>query len=472
MKETFERELKLEPGEGFVLPELGGEQLPTRVFVSTYHDTPDLVLARHGVTFRHRSEDGTGLWQLKLPKGAARIELEQGGPPARPPLEMLALLVAYLRGRPVEPVARLRTRREGIRAQGAEIVDDSVAVLVGQRVTRRFRELEVELLDGDERALRRLGKELRRAGATSSEGLRPKLFRALELDVQSSPRVAAPGSSAVEALGIALGEQVRRLLLHDPGTRLGSDPEDLHQLRVATRRLRAFLRAARPLLERTWSEPIRVELGWLGGVLGPARDLDVLSDRLEADVATLGEDAGEGAGVLAQLAEERAAARRAVVEALTSDRYLALLDRLDHVSEPEPGATSATEAVSLTSVVRKEWKRTRKAVSAVGRSPADEELHAVRIRVKRARYAAELAAHELGRPGAGFVSAAKELQDVLGEHQDATVAEERLRAWADVGHGGVATARLIELEQSRKAATRDAWPEAWKELRRAAKRIG
>ena len=156
MKETVERELKLEPGEGFVFPELGGRVLPTRVFVSTYHDTPDLVLARHGITFRRRVEDGAGLWQLKLPRGAARIELEQPGPPARPPREMLGLLVAYLRGRDVAPVARLRTRRQGVLADGAEVVEDSVSVLVGQRVTRRFRELEVELVGGDERSLGRL----------------------------------------------------------------------------------------------------------------------------------------------------------------------------------------------------------------------------------------------------------------------------------------------------------------------------
>ena len=103
MRETLEREIKLAPGEGFVLPELGGERLPTRVFISTYHDTPDLRLARHGVTFRHRVEDGAGLWQLKLPRGAARLELELAGPPARPPAEMVALLPAYLRGRDARP---------------------------------------------------------------------------------------------------------------------------------------------------------------------------------------------------------------------------------------------------------------------------------------------------------------------------------------------------------------------------------
>lgn len=467
VKETIERELKLEPGEGFVLPELGGETLPSRVFTSTYHDTPDLVLARYGVTFRHRVEDGTGRWQLKLPKGTARIELEQPGTPARPPLEMLALLVAYLRGRPVEPVARLRTRREVVRADGAEIVDDSVSVLVGQRVARRFRELEVELTDGDERSLRRLDKQLRLAGARSQGELRPKLFRALELE---SPQVSAltPDAPPLEALGVALAEQARRILLHDPGTRLGSDPEELHQLRVATRRLRAFLRAARPLLDETWSEPLRAELGWLGGELGPARDLDVLADRIATDVASLGDAADGAAPLLAQLDSERAAARGAVTRALTSDRYLELLDRLDHVSEPE-SATGADDR-SLASVARKEWKRTRRALADLGAESSDQELHAARIRVKRARYAAELATHELGRDGAGFVSAAKELQDDLGEHQDATVAQERLEAWAGSGGSDVAT-RLVGLERDRKAAAREAWPKAWKTLRRAGKRI-
>ena len=196
MRETLEREIKLAPGEGFVLPELGGERLPTRVFISTYHDTQDLRLARHGVTFRHRVEDGAGLWQLKLPRGAARLELELAGPPARPPAEMVGLLPAYLRGSELVPVARLRTRREGIRAQGAEIVDDSVAVLEGQRVARRFREVEVELLDGDERTLRRLEKELRRAGARATGELQPKLYRALDLAGVVDVRASGEGHPA------------------------------------------------------------------------------------------------------------------------------------------------------------------------------------------------------------------------------------------------------------------------------------
>jgi CHAD domain-containing protein len=467
VKETVEREVKLAPGEGFVLPEVGGEIRPTRVFTSAYHDTDDLVLARHGITLRHRVEGGAGLWQLKLPRGASRAELEQPGPPARPPLELLSLLVAFLRGRELGPVARLRTRREVVLVDGAEIVDDSVAVLAGQRVTARFRELEVELVGGEESTLRRLVKELRSAGATPASELRPKLYRALDLPVPKEAARVARGTPPSVALGIALAEQARRLLLHDPGVRLGSDPEDLHQLRVATRRLRAFLRAGRRLLEPSWSGALRDELGWLGGELGPARDLDVLIDRLAADAEVIGVHAEGVEGLLAQLEAEREAARRLVVGALSSDRYLALLDRLEHVSEPE----SSGDDTSLREIWRAEWKRTRKAFSRLDDGSPDADLHRGRIRVKRARYAAELAAHELGKDGTRFVDEAKRLQDVLGEHQDAVVAEERIRAWAGEQQSSTAGA-LLAREDERKAAARADWPAAWKALRRAAKQAG
>ena len=466
MKETLEREIKLVPGAGFVMPELGGQLLPTRTFVSTYHDTPDLALARHGVTFRHRVEDGAGLWQLKIPHGAARIELELPGPPARPPEQMTSLLVAFLRGRPPVPVARLRTRREGVRAAGAEIVDDAVAVLDGTRVTRRFRELEVELLEGDERTLRRLEKELRRAGA-EPRALRPKLLEALDFSGALEPIEAPEGASPAEELAAALAEQVRRLLLHDPGTRLGRDPEDLHQLRVATRRLRAFLRAGRPLLDETWAESLRAELGWLGGALGPARDGDVLLERMEEDVAELGEDRSAAESFLAELAAERTWARAAAVEALSGDRYLALLDRLDAVGEPPLSGVS----MPLAEIWRRELRRTRKAFDRLGAESHDDELHAARIRVKRARYAAELAAPELGRKGARFVDAAKQLQDVLGDHQDAVVAEERLRAWAEAQPAGrLAAGRLVERARARMELARATWPGAWRRMRRAGRK--
>jgi CHAD domain-containing protein len=466
VREHLERELKLAPGDGFQLYELGGEPLPTRVFVSTYHDTPDLRLAQHGVTFRHRVEEGAGLWQLKLPRGAHRIELELQGPPARPPEEMLALLGAYLRRDELVPVARLRTRREGVQIDGAEVVEDSVAVLEAQHVTRRFRELEVELLDGDERTLRRLEKALRRAGAASG-AFRPKLYRALDLASPEEPAPLPPGASAGEALGAAFAEQYAEMLAHDPGTRLGTDPEDLHQLRVATRRLRAFLRAGRRLLVREWAEPLRAELGWLGAALGPARDLDVLVEHLTEEVEALGDDAAQADGLLHSFDGERSAARAAVVEAMRSQRYLALLDRVEAASTPRLAGADG----SLAEIWWREWKRTRAAFAALGEHPPDDELHAARIRVKRARYAAELAAHELGPRGVAFVGAAKRLQDVLGEHQDAVVAEQRIRSWADENPGEEFVAgRLVQRQRERRAAARAEWPAAWRRLQRKARK--
>lgn len=469
MRETLEREIKLTPNEGFVMPELGGEQLPTRVFISTYHDTHDLRLARHSVTLRHRVEEGAGLWQLKLPRGAARLELELPGPPARPPAELAALLPAYVRGRDLIPVARLRTRREGVRARGAEIVDDNVAVLQGQRVTSRFREIEIELLEGDERTLHELEKELCKSGATSGGPMVPKLYRALGLATAVETPEIGKGVSSVAALGIALDREYQALLAHDPGTRRGDDPEDLHQLRVATRRLRAFLRAARPLVELDWATALRAELGWLGGHLGPARDLDVMLGRLSAEVEALGEDAAAASGLLEALAEERAAAYRDVVETLGGERYFALLDRVEAAAAPP----LTGDETALATVFHREAKRMRRTFAALGEEPDDDALHASRIALKRARYAADLAAHELGRPGERFVAIAKQLQDILGDHQDAVVAEGRIRDWAAATAApasGFAAGRLVQLERDRMVAARAAWPDAWQRLDRAARR--
>ncbi len=339
MKRTIEREVKLVPGDGFKLPELG-RPLPDRAFVSTYHDTADLRLARHGVTFRHRLEGGAGAWQLKLPRGASRLELEEPGPPARPPRAFLELLAAHLRGgADLVRVARLRTRRQGVHADGADVVEDSVAVLEGQRVTSRFRELEVELVDGDEETLRRLERALRDAGAEARE-FRPKLYRVLDLAYPVEPVELPADAPALEVLAAALHEQYDALLAHDPGTRLGADLEDLHQMRVATRRARAFLRTVRSIVDPAWSGPLREELGWLGAALGPARDLDVLLERIRADVDA-GGHASDARGLVEALEEEHAAARADALAALSDERYLGLLDRLEG-AEPQAaeGATA------------------------------------------------------------------------------------------------------------------------------------
>jgi CHAD domain-containing protein len=465
MREGLEREVKLVPGEGFQLPALGQPQ-PDRDFVSTYLDTPDLRLARHGVTFRHRVEDGVGLWQLKIPQGDARIELEEPGPPARPPKGLLDLLPAYLRGQKLVRVARLRTRRQTQLADGAEIVDDSVAVLEGQRVTARFRELEVELLAGDEEVLRRLENALREAGAVAGD-FTPKLYRVLDLAYPPETPELPKGASPLEVLRAALAEQYRRLLAHDPGTRLGKDPEDLHQMRVATRRARAFLRVARPLLDEEWTKSLRDELGWLGSELGAARDLDVLLEHVQEEVAGLGGDGEALSPLVDSLEREREAARSAAVTALSDPRYFALLDRLDGI---DPVAVPDADD-TLAGLWWRQFKRTRKAFRKLDSDSSDDDLHEARILVKRARYSAELGERELGKRGEKFVDAAKDLQDILGEHQDAAVAEAHVSAWAEGSPAGAeVAARLLEREGERRREARKDWPGAWKKLEKRAEK--
>jgi CHAD domain-containing protein len=464
VRETLERELKLEVAEAtFRIPELPGEPLARRHFESVYYDTTSRSLGRSGITLRRRLENGLNLWQLKLPREGHRAELEVPGGPAGPPAPLRALLAAHVRRGPVTPVARLRTRREGVRVtdNGREIADvvvDSVDVMDARRVDRSFVEIEIELVDGDERELRRLGKELRRAGALRGPGL-PKVFRVLGIPPASPPDRAAPPG---EHLRYLLGRQLRELLANDPGTRLGTDPEDLHKLRVATRRGRALLRAGAGLLDPSRADPMREELRWLGSALGAVRDLDVLLGHLEQTSAGLPERK-QVAPILKELRRERERARKELLKVLSSERYFALLDRLEELVCSSPVADSP----SLQEIAGAELGRLRRAAKILRGDPPDEELHALRIKAKRLRYAAELAASAIGKPAARVVEAAKILQDVIGDHQDSVVAEERVRAIAsrlgstDVAFGaGV----LVERERRRRAEARGAAPGAWASL--------
>ncbi|MGZ9190069.1 MAG: CYTH domain-containing protein, partial [Nitrospira sp.] len=139
-KQTLEREIKLTVPRNFVLPKLSGEPLPPRTLTATYFDTNNYQLALANITLRYRVEAGKGVWQLKLPRDRARLELEFSGDRSQPPEPLINLLFAHLHKQPVKPIARLRTRRTGIRVGGlknpvADVVLDSVVALEGRRVT-------------------------------------------------------------------------------------------------------------------------------------------------------------------------------------------------------------------------------------------------------------------------------------------------------------------------------------------------
>ena len=461
MDATVEHERKLQAPDGFELPELGGTPLETRVFTSVYYDVPSRSLSNAGITLRRRTERGKSVWQLKLPADDARLELEQPGGPTGPPDELARLLVAHLRGIRVEPIAELRTRRRGelVERSGstAEVTVDEVAVMDAQRVAQEFVEVEIELVAGDPKRLDTIAKEISRAGASRSNGT-PKVFQALGIGPKKARRPTEP----FEALRALLRMQLGEILRHDPGTRLGTDPESLHDMRVAVRRSRALLRAGRALVASD-TQMLAAELKWLGEVLGAVRDLDVLLAHLRGEAAELGAtDEKTALRLLRALTQERKRARGALLRALDSPRYLQLLDRFETgLVDLEP--TGAT--VTLDALAKLELKRVRKAVRALSDRPLDEELHDLRKRGKRARYAFELARNRT------VADRAKQLQDVLGEHQDSTVAESRLRALGEVAPAdqAVVAGRLLERERLRQSAARADWPAAWRELDRASR---
>jgi CHAD domain-containing protein len=281
-----------------------------------------------------------------------------------------------------------------------------------------------------------------------------------------SSRVAASSLARDHILAL-MREQVEAIRAHEPGTRAGADPEQLHKMRTAVRRLRAILGAAREMFDPEWLAGLRTELDWLGTLLGDLRDLDVFRQHLRAELSSL-KSAGrvEGRTLLDRLDAQRARARAGLLAALDGARYIKLLDRLNKaIVHPRV----VTAALSLPAIAAGQFRKLRKAVKALPKRPSDDDLHAVRIKVKRARYAAELAQTMIGRPAKRFVARAKKLQDILGEHQDAAVAEERLRAL--VGRDGgrperLLAGKLVTRQQARRLAAQMDFFEQWPKLKR------
>lgn len=475
---------------GFELPSLDGVvddvtsvvRAP-RTLMAVYYDTPDLRLARWGVTVRHRTGDKDG-WTVKLPEGEngpalVRRELTFDGGAGSMPPGAASLITAFARDTPLVPVARIRTVRTGVDlldhegAVVAEVVDDEVSVLHGGRVATRFREVEVELGDRPPPGLLdTVVARLRQAGAGAPDSM-PKVVRALGDRALEPPEVAPLAlrkrPSAAELVRHAIAAAVERIIRHDPGVRIGDDPEDVHQARVGTRRLRSDLRTFAPLLDEDWLASLREELRWLAGALGTVRDADVLIERLRRQAATLPEpDTAALAPLFRRLAKERAQARTGLLEAMHSPRYVGLLDRLvAAASDPQsPKAAKAPAAEVVPGLVAGPWRKLRKAVKALPEDPPDADLHQIRILAKRARYAAEAGAPLVGRKASAFATALAGLQTVLGDHRDAVVAEAWLRAALERGDGSgpeiLAVGELIALQRAEAAAGRREWRKAWK----------
>jgi len=203
----------------------------------------------------------------------------------------------------------------------------------------------------------------------------------------------------------------------------------IHDARVALRRLRSDLRSFRPYLDADWVADLRARLARAGAALGAARDADVLLARLAAAVETLPEqDRGRASEVLAPVRAERDAAYARVREMLAADEHAALRAAVAAAIDAPAGVDAAAPSAEVVAaVMRAAWKSLRKAVRRAGDAPADAALHRVRIKAKRARYAAEAFVPFAGGAARRFAKRAARLQEVLGEQHDAVCAAAHLR---------------------------------------------
>jgi CHAD domain-containing protein len=257
---------------------------------------------------------------------------------------------------------------------------------------------------------------------------------------------------------------VRVLLVEQATAGRADSPESVHQMRVSARRMRVALRMALGAFGPK-GEWLRTELSWLGSLLGEVRDLDVLCERLGAEAVTLPEaDLPAFGDVLNALLELRGRAAEELVAALGRPRYRSLLRALaDAAARPADARSDTTNENTADELLARPLRALRKA--AAKREPTDEDWHALRIKVKRVRYAAELAGRLAGRKRrdevAEVVRQAKTAQEVLGAFQDTVVAEDHLRRLLTrhlSPSGWLVLGRLVERQMAHRDALRAQLP--------------
>jgi CHAD domain-containing protein len=429
-----EQESKFEVDQDWVMPPVtdlvpnGGRlDQEVRKLHSTYFDTPGAGLRLFGITLRRRIGGSETGWQLKVPSGSARTELQSGSQAKTLPPPLTEGVAGLRAGESLDPVATIVTARTAYRllnADGqlvAEIADDQVqsGPPDGKSMLHSWRELEVELGPaGKKKDLKRATKLLLDAGASPGT-TRNKLDRALGSAMPDGQASTVESGTVGDLVAAYVAAQCEVLASNDVGMRTGTPA--VHKTRVAARRLRSTLRIFGDVFVAAPAEELDNELKWYADVLGQVRDRDILSSRLGKQIADLPPEQVRGpveAEVAKTLNTEREDALLRLNEAMRSVRYEHLVQLLrgwraappltDAAAEDETTATTYAEMAK-----QKAEKRLRKAEDIEG-------LHRARKAFKRARYAAELA-----EPADGQMKSearkAEEMQTLLGEHQDATV---------------------------------------------------
>ena len=485
-----EVERKFAPAETAVSPSFDGlsaiarvERLPEQRLDAVYFDTPGQDLAAHRITLRRRTGGPDEGWHLKLPAGPdARTEVRLPlGEGSDVPAELRDVVLAIVRDRPLAPVARIETSRTVDMLYGhdgtavAEFCDDRVTATRAaddERLTWREWELELvgEQPDTGEALLDRLANRLFDAGAEPA-GHGSKLARVLARAEEDAPE------SVRDPVHRAVAEQVAEMLVWDRAVRADAW-DSVHQLRVVTRKIRSLLRASEDSFGIDDDAWILEELKLLAGVLGVARDAEVLAEKYETALDELPPELvrGEVRERLVEGGKRRyQAGWRRSLTAMRSERYFRLLDGLEALVAAEPPEAPPGEEAEPLSVessyakVRKAAKKAKEAAADadVPAAERDEALHRIRKRAKQLRYTAAA----LGKTK--VADRAKAIQSLLGDHQDSVVSRVHLlkeaTAARDAGEDtftyGVLFSREAEVAHRAEAQI----AKALKDLRKAVK---
>ena len=484
----LEVERKFEVFESTVSPSFEGlssvarvERSPSQQLDAVYFDTPAHDLASHRVTLRRRTGGPDAGWHLKLPAGPdarteVRVPLGDDNNDTVPD-ELLDVVLAIVRDRPVGPVARISTSRAVDVLYGAdgdavaEFCDDDVVARAedDKESEQRWREWELELAEGADRdLLDRLANRLLDAGAVPA-GHGSKLARVLESEDADGPDAVEPPADPVHR---AVAEQVEQLLVWDRAVRADAY-DSVHQMRVTTRKIRSLLQASEGAFGISDDAWILDELRQLAAVLGVARDAEVLAERYEKALDELPGELVRGP-VREQLVDGakkhyKSGLRRSLI-AMRSQRYFRLLDALEGLVAAEPPPTQpGEEPAQLT--IDSAYKRVRKAAKRAAQAAQedrDEALHRIRKGAKRLRYTA-------AAMGEGTVSdRAKTIQTLLGDHQDSVVSRTHLSHQAEAayvaGEDTFTYGLLYQLEDDLAQRSREQLDDALKKLDRSVRK--
>lgn len=491
---VVEIERKFDVKEGAAVPRLKDLPGVARVdeparqrLEAEYFDTVDLRLAPQQITLRRRTGGSDAGWHLKLPAGPGERNeyhepLGQDGEGFPEPL--LRLIRVHVRDSALTVVARLSTKRTVYRLRNkkgnvlAEFSDDQVhaETLVPRPSSQHWREWELELTGGP-RTLLDAGQELlAKAGVRPAPGS-SKLVRALGKNLPGAyPALPAKLKGCGGAVLLTyLAGQAHALTEQDPRVRL-DEHDGVHKMRVATRKIRSVLATYLKLFEDTGTvKTLRGELKWLAGVLGQARDAEVMHQRLKDMIAH--EPVELVMGPVArridlELGSEYQKAHTQVVEALDSKRYFQLIEQLDVFVKAAALTKHGTRPARkvIPPLIKSDARRLKRAVREAKKHPAGTgdhpALHEARKDGKRLRYAAEAATPVSPKKTARLAEAAHQVQKILGDHQDSIVTRNvlrRLGAEAFVHHeNGFSFGRLHALEESAALTAEHRFHQKWK----------